>query len=272
LGSWQNFYDLFGSRLSVLLYHRVGAATPTDFPGLTVSPEKFARQVRWLARRGFTAIRASDWLAWCREGKALPAKPVLLTFDDAFADLAQNALPVLKQYGYSGVVFLVTKCLGGTNTWDHGKWGTDHQIMSTDQVRNWASQGIEFGGHTRTHPDLTSLDEARVEEEVEGGAQDLARLLGARAVSFAYPYGEYNEAAQRCAQNAFALSFTCEEGLNDLTTPLHRLRRTMIDPNDSLIDFGPRVHWGYSPIRNLRARLRIRTRLKNALGLRTQKA
>ena len=215
----------------------------------TVPPQKFERQVRWLAQRGYVGIRASDWLEWCREGKALPDKPVLLTFDDAYADVAENALPVLKRYGFSGVVFVVTECLGGANTWDRGAWGAELQIMTAEQVRHWASEGIEFGGHTRTHADLKSLDAARLEEEVEGGARGLARSIQARAVCFAYPYGEYNDAAQQCAQKAFAMAFTCDEGLNDLTTPPHRLRRTMVDPRDSLIDFWPRVHWGYSPVR-----------------------
>lgn len=267
LGSWKNFQGMFGFRLSVLLYHRVGEARSSEYPGLTVSPQKFERQVRWLARRGYVGIRAAEWLEWCREGKPLPDKPVLLTFDDAYADVAENALPVLKRYGFSGTVFVVTECLDGTNTWDRGTWRTDLQIMTAGQVRHWASQGIEFGGHTRTHANLRNLDEARLEEEVEGGARDLACILEARAVCFAYPYGECNEAVQQCAQQAFAMAFTCDEGLNDLTTPLHRLRRTMVDSHDSLIDFWPRVHWGYSPVRNLRARLRIRTRLKSAVRL-----
>jgi peptidoglycan/xylan/chitin deacetylase (PgdA/CDA1 family) len=264
-GSWKALQHEFGMRLPVLLYHHVGPRRPGTIPGLTVSPERFERQVRWLARRGHVGIRPSDWVCWRREGKGLPDKPILLTFDDGYADIAEYALPVLRRYGFGAAVYIVTGQLAGTNTWDEVRGSGTHGLMTAEQIRYWATQGIEFGAHSRTHADLTTLSAKELAEEVIGSRDDLADLLGSRVVSFAYPYGFYNQAVVDCVRGAFDLAFVADdkrEGLNHLLIDPYLLLRTMVQTNDSLLDLECRARWGYNPLLNLRARLRLRSRLK----------
>jgi len=257
----------FGRRLPVLLYHHVGPLRPGAPPGLTVSPQRFERQVRWLARRGYAGIRPADWAAWRRDGKPLPAKPVLFTFDDAYADLAEHALPVLRRYGFGAAVYVVTGQLGGTNAWGEARSSNTLRLMTAEQIRYWAAQGVEFGAHSRTHADLTTLAAEELAGEVVGSGNDLAELLGARVVSLAYPYGFYNQAVHNCVRGAFDLAFLAGEtmeGMNYLETAPHLLRRTMVQPADSWVDVACRARWGRSPLMDLRARLLLRTRLKRA--------
>lgn len=260
-GSWEALYAQFWLRLPVLLYHHVGPPRQGTGPDLTISPEQFERQVGWLARHGYVGISPSDWLAWRRDGKALPAKPILLTFDDAYADTAEYAFPILKRSGFSAGVFVVTSQVGGTNAWDEAQGSEVHRLMSAGQIRAWAAQGIEFGAHSRTHADLTTLGERELAEEVAGSAQDLSAILGTRVVSFAYPYGTYNEAVRQCAEASFALAFTCEEGLNTLGTDPHLLRRTNISPREGMTGFRLRTRLGWNPLLRLRARLRSRAQV-----------
>jgi peptidoglycan/xylan/chitin deacetylase (PgdA/CDA1 family) len=267
-GSWKALHREFGMRLPVLLYHHVGPLRPGTVPGLTVSPERFEHHVRWLARRGYTGICPSDWVRWRREGKGLPERPVLLTFDDGYADLVEYALPVLRRYGFGGAVYVVTGQMGGTNAWDKACGSGTQRLMSAAQIRYWASQGIEFGAHSRTHADLTTLSAKELAEEVIGSRDELADLLGSRVASFAYPYGSYNQAACDCVRGAFDVAFIADdqnEGLNHLLTDPHLLLRTMVQANDSLLDLECRARWGYNPILNLRARVRLRSRLKGAV-------
>ena len=268
VGSGEDFHREFEMRLPVLMYHYVGPRPPGVCPGLEVSAEDFERQVRWLARRGYTGIRASDWARWRREGRGLPRKPVLLTFDDGYADLTEYALPVLRRHGFSATVFIVTGQVGGTNAWDEARGYASLRLMTADQIRSWAAQGIEFGAHSRTHADLTALPAAQVAEEVVGSRDDLAAILGCPVVSFAYPYGFYNPQVVDCVRQAFELAFITDEeieGLNHLLTDPHLLLRTMVQTNDSLLDLECRARWGYDPIMNLRARLRLRSRLKHGV-------
>jgi peptidoglycan/xylan/chitin deacetylase (PgdA/CDA1 family) len=247
--------------LPALLYHHVGPPIAgSHHPELTVAPEQFRRQVRWLARRGYAGIRASDWLAMRRGARALPSKPVLLTFDDAYADLLEHAFPVLEHHGFSAVVFVITRLVGGKTPWDGGR------LMSADQIRHWAAKGIEFGGHSRTHPDLSTLNGCQLAEEIQGSAEDLAAILGCPATSFAYPYGTCNHMVRECARRAFEMAVTCEEGLNDLETDPYMVRRTMVRPGDSLIDLAFRVRRGRSPLQHWRERLGLRSRLRRGLS------
>ena len=274
IGSWDLLEREFGVRLPVLLYHHVGPEREGTMRGLTVSPERFEKHVRWLARRGYKGICPSDWLRWRQMGKGLPEKPVLITFDDGYEDLFEHALPVLRRYGFGGAVYVATKLLGGTNAWDEARgWGT-MRLMTAEQIRFWVTQGIEFGAHSRTHADLTSLDARELTQEVAGSASDLESLLGMRAVSFAYPYGLRNERVHECVRGAFDLAFIADdqdEGVNDLHTDPHLLLRTMVQSDDSLLALECRARWGHYPQLQfwdrLRIRVALRTRLRRAAGV-----
>jgi glycosyltransferase involved in cell wall biosynthesis/peptidoglycan/xylan/chitin deacetylase (PgdA/CDA1 family) len=266
VGSWKALQREFGRQLPILLYHHVGPPRPGTIPDLTISPGKFERQVSWLARRGFVGIRPSDWLRWLRDGTGLPDKPILLTFDDGYADIADYALPVLRRHGFSAAIYVVTGQLGGTNAWDQLQGSGTHRLMTAEQIRYWAAQGIEFGAHTRTHPYLTTLSATELAAELSGSKKDLESVLGSPVISFAYPYGELSEAATEYARGEFSLAFTTERGLNYLRTDPHLLRRINVSPNDSLIDIECHTHWGeLQHISRLRARLKVRSRFKKAV-------
>jgi peptidoglycan/xylan/chitin deacetylase (PgdA/CDA1 family)/glycosyltransferase involved in cell wall biosynthesis len=272
LGSWRALESEFGVELPALLYHHVGPAHPGAVPGLTISPKRFERQVRWLARRGYAGIRASDWLGWLREGRSLPEKPVLFTFDDAYTDIAKYALPILRKYGFSATVFVVTGRLGGTNTWDETEGSSTLRLMTAEEIVYWAGQGIEFGAHSRTHAHLTELPTAELTAEVAGSKRDLGALLGSPVISFAYPYGEYNETVREMARNEFDLVFGVEEGLNFLADDPHGIKRAYIGHRDSMFEFALSVRrGGIKSIRDWRIRLGIRSRLKRALRPLTSK-
>jgi peptidoglycan/xylan/chitin deacetylase (PgdA/CDA1 family)/glycosyltransferase involved in cell wall biosynthesis len=267
-GSWRAFEREFGVALPSLLYHHVGPARPGSVPGLTISAAKFEQQMQWLADRGYTGICPTAWLQWLREGKGLPDKPILITFDDAYADTAEYALPILKKYGFGAAVFVVTERLGGTNTWDESQGSETLQLMTAEQIRNWAGQGIEFGGHSRTHAYLTQLSDVDLAAEVAGCEVDLFALLGCPVLSFAYPYGEYNDAVRDVVQQHFKLAFTVEEGLNYLAGDPFLIRRAYVGPGDSLAEFALSARRGGTrKIRDWRIKLALRTRLRRGLGI-----
>ncbi len=254
-GSWRRLREMLGCRLSVLLYHHIGLPTPgKENLYLTVTPAKFRRQVRWLRWRGYTAITSAQWLAWLDRGEPLPPKPVLFTFDDAYADIATHAFPFLD----SSVVFAITKKTGDVTSWD------GLPLMTMEQLQYWSGRGVEIGAHSRTHPDLTTVADGAIDGEVSGSRDDLIDA-GLTPVSFAYPYGYFDARVRRSVEGAFPLAFTCEEGLNDLCTDRLLLRRTMVSPGDTLIDIELRAALGRSPLNALRSTLRLRSRFKTVL-------
>jgi peptidoglycan/xylan/chitin deacetylase (PgdA/CDA1 family) len=261
-GGWGDLRAEFGARCPVLLYHHVGPPPPGLPPTLTTAPKRFDRQMRFLHRRGFSVIAASQWLDWLERGETLPDKPVVLTFDDAYADLAEHAFPTLRRYGFGATVFVVTGRIGGSNDWDAHRGIPrmpllDHLAMST-----WIRCGIEFGAHSRTHCSFDAVPAATAIDEIEGSRADLESLLGTPVRTFAYPYGIRTPAAAAAAAKSFALSFGCTEGINTLATDPHDQRRTMVQPTDTLLDIELRARLGWSPLSRARARLRLRSRLR----------
>jgi glycosyltransferase involved in cell wall biosynthesis/peptidoglycan/xylan/chitin deacetylase (PgdA/CDA1 family) len=271
MGSWDALTNGFDRKLTVLMYHHVGPLRPGTIPAMTVSPDQFERQLRWLKKRGYVGIKPSDWLGWVRKGTSLPQQPILITFDDAYEDTANFALPLLRKYGFEGMVFVVTRRIGKTNTWDEEQGSGTLKIMSAEQIRHWATNGIEFGGHTLTHPDLTKLSDEERKSEIAVCKEDLSKLLGTELTSFAYPFGEHDADARKIAREHYDIAFSTEEGINYLQTDLSRLRRTYIGPNHSIFEFALLVRWGdLSRINKWRAKLQVRTRLKRVFGLSRQ--
>ncbi len=267
-GSCKALKQEFGILCPGLMYHHVGPSHPGTFRELTVSPKQFEGQIRWLARWGYTGIKPSDWLRWRREGTGLPRKPILITFDDAYAETAEYALPILRRYGFGAAVFVVTERIGGTNTWDEAEGCGTLQLMTAEQIRYWAAEGIEFGAHGRTHADLTQLPADKCAAEIAGSKSDLANLLGALVVSFAYPYGHVSETVRELVRAEFDLAFGVDEGLNCLRDDPHLLKRRYVGPDDLLLDVAVGFRWRREArwLSDLRIKLGLRSRLKRALG------
>jgi len=256
IGSRKGLKAEFGMRLPVLAYHHVGDSRPGTYRDLSVPPDLFERHIKWLRRMGYRSISPADWVRWCRDGTGLPPKPVLLTFDDAFADITKYALPMLQHYGFGATVFVVTGYIGGTNAWDKARGSAIHPLMTSEQLRFWANQGIEFGAHSRTHPDLAAVSTQAAEDELLRSRDELAALLERKITAFAYPYGRYNEAVTDFARKVFELAFTTEQGLNNLNTDLVRLKRSCIGPQDSVVDLEFLLRWGMGRLPHLPAKIK----------------
>jgi peptidoglycan/xylan/chitin deacetylase (PgdA/CDA1 family) len=246
----------------VLLYHHVGPPRPATLPWLTVSPERFARQLAWLRRRGWRTLRMEEVVAWVTGAATLPARAVLITFDDGYADLAQTAFPALAAAGQSATVFLVTGLLGEHAAWDDERGAGGHRLLDEAAVRDWSRRGIEFGAHTRTHRRLDELDDDELDAEIAGSAGDVEALTDRPAQAFAYPYGIHDERVRRAVAASFAVAFDGRPGRNVAGCDPLVLRRTMVQRTDTRADLALRVAIGRSPIELARMRLgRLRRRL-----------
>ena len=134
----------------ILMYHVIAdppAGAP--YPQLYVSESEFAAQMRWLGRHGYHAVtQRAMWDHWHR-GRPLPARPIVISFDDGYREVADSALPIMQARGWPGVLNLTVKNLrvsGG---------------LSQRRVRKLIDAGWELASHTQTHPDLPSLPRRR---------------------------------------------------------------------------------------------------------------
>jgi len=156
----------------------------------------------------------------------MPEKPVVLTFDDGFKNFHTHAFPILSEHGFSATVFLVTDLCGRYNDWN----GNPHELprselLSWSDIKALNDAGIEFGSHTRTHPDLTKLTVAEATAEIAESRAAIEDALGREAQTFAYPFGRYNSVVRRIAQANFDASCSVKLGKVTSRSDLFSLER-----------------------------------------------
>jgi peptidoglycan/xylan/chitin deacetylase (PgdA/CDA1 family)/glycosyltransferase involved in cell wall biosynthesis len=219
----------------ILLFHAIGAQT--EQAGIFVMPrDRFAAQLAWIERLGYRAIGLDEFVGCLVDRRPPPARSVVVTFDDGYADTYTYAVPMLRRHRVPATVFLVSRSVGGANRWDEAGELAGRPLMSWTQVREMTEHGIRFGAHSRTHPNLTSVCSAEGTAEIAGSREDLERELGQPVSFFAYPFGLHDPAVQELVRRAgFTAGCTVDAGLNNLTTPLTALHRTEIRGTDSVV-------------------------------------
>ncbi len=188
----------FSNSLLVLCYHAI--ADQSNDPVLAdygVPPGQFADQLDSLAKRGFVFIAPAHLAAFLESRAPLPRRPVLLTFDDGYADLESLARDVLQPRGIEAVAFVVTGSASGTNEWDKPYGAKTIKLLTRSGLKEIVSLGIEIGSHSRTHREMPLLTDAEREYEVSGSSDDLLASDLPRPRFFAYPYGARDEGSKK---------------------------------------------------------------------------
>lgn len=195
----------------VLMYHNV------DFPpssaklkSLYITPPQFKRQLLFLRLAGYRSAFLDS----------LPERSVILTFDDAYKDFLDNALPLLEEFGFKAYVFVPAAMVGKYNEWDWRKLNVKKELMSWEDLRFIVSKGHRVGSHSLSHPDLTKLQEKDLWREVHHSKLLLEDKLGVSVDTFCYPYGRYDGAVIEMVRRAgYRFAFTTEEKKFSLEDP-----------------------------------------------------
>lgn len=184
------------TRVPILMYHSISERPPATTASLSVGPEAFAEQMALLKDRGFSPVTLSDLAA----SHALPDRPVVITFDDGYADFHEQALPVLERFGFAATVFVTTGWLADAGPQTAGR--PLDRMLSWGQVQESCGSGVEIGGHSHSHPQLDQLCDRALLEELTRNKALLEDRLGAGVQAMAYPYGYSSARVRRAALQA----------------------------------------------------------------------
>lgn len=206
----------------ILTYHSLDDSDAVT----SVAPGDFSRHMRSLAQRGFAGICLSQLLdGW--EGKApLPPRPVVLTFDDGFANLRPHAAPLLAELKFRATIFAVSGRCGQTNDWPGQAPGIPRlPLLSWNELAQLANAGWEIGAHTLTHRPLSKLSAADARREIVESQAMIEDRLGRAVTTFAYPFGLMNAASYECVRENFRGACSVELGTAAVAEDRHALRR-----------------------------------------------
>jgi peptidoglycan/xylan/chitin deacetylase (PgdA/CDA1 family) len=185
-----------GQGVPILMYHSVsGNGDP-----LTVTPEELDAQLDYLQSAGFSTVTLHEVLD-ADDGKAsLPRHPVVLTFDDGYADAATEVLPRLVARGQRATFFIIS----GHCTWDPATRFAQgrYRFMTWAEVRGLQAAGMEIGSHTVSHRRLTALHRAEMRAEIEQSRAALQNVLARPVELFAYPYNDQRQSVRLAVEKA----------------------------------------------------------------------
>jgi peptidoglycan/xylan/chitin deacetylase (PgdA/CDA1 family) len=188
------------SRL-VLCYHAVSDDWPAS---LSVTPELLHRQLRTLLRRGYRPQRFTDVVF-----EPASRRTLSVTFDDAFRSVLTHALPILRDLGIPGTVFVPTGHVGGQpmtwpgiEQWAGGPYGAELAGCTWDEIAELAAADWEIGSHTCSHRHLTALSDEELDSELSESKAACEAQLGIPCRSLAYPYGDHDERVVAAARRA----------------------------------------------------------------------
>jgi peptidoglycan/xylan/chitin deacetylase (PgdA/CDA1 family) len=233
-GSERNGGPVETHRLPILLYHRV-ADGPDD--RWTLTPDQFRRQVDHLVENGYYTVGLEQWRNAMERHAPLPGRAVLLSFDDAYADFASGAWPILRAAGLHASLFVVAGEAGGTNRWDHRRAGAV-AVLGWDDLVELSSQGVEIGSHSLSHPDLRTLAPSEIYRQLHDARLEIEQQIGGPVRAVAYPYGLHDGVVRHLAGAAgYHHGLTIRRSAAGLWEDPLALPRIEVRRHDTLEDF-----------------------------------
>ncbi|MFD1646080.1 polysaccharide deacetylase family protein [Haloarchaeobius litoreus] len=220
------------TRDAVLMYHAVGE--PEAYGNVSV--ERFRADLRYLTDR-YEVVDLDTLVETTADEKR-----VAITFDDAFENVHEHALPVLREFSVPATVYAVADFVGTNQGYN------DCSIMSADQLHELVGEPlVTVGNHTHTHPHLAEVDdETELREEIRGAQESLENLLGVSVDRFSYPYGSYDERTPRVVAETHDTAVTtvprlCEDSVNEYLVPRITAHNPVSHVRWELTDLGDRV-------------------------------
>lgn len=209
-----------GVRIPVLMYHSV-SEKPLELAELSVRPSELEKQVKYLCENGFTTITFED----------LPdiddmEKPVMLTFDDGYADNYTDLFPILKKYGAKATVFVIPRLIG--------KKGQ----MTAAQIKEMSDSGlVSIQSHSYSHKHLLFASEEDIEYEFSAAVGFIESITGRPVIALAYPNGECNDTILNAASKYYDYAVVKRKGYFTPDSPVCNIRRIRISRSTTLWRF-----------------------------------
>ncbi len=216
--------------LPILMYHyvRTPPSTKADPLGyrLSVSPADFTTQMDWLSLHAFHPVDFNDVRAYFAGTQPLPARPVVITLDDGYADLYTTAFPILAAHGFKAVAYIVSGFLG---------WPAN---VNAAQVVQMDQNGIEIASHTVNHANLARSSNYSLMRELVDSKHTLENLLGHPVLDFAYPSGQFSAQAVAAVQRTgYDTAVTTLFSVNHSVGDRYMWTRVRVGGGESLAEF-----------------------------------
>lgn len=199
--------------LAILSYHKLGDPPRGAWEPWNWVPQKmFSEQLSALRDDGWTFVGLDDALQGLSDPAAVPARSVLVTFDDGYRSLLELGRDVLSALGCPAVVFVPTAFVGGVNSFDEGVSEPLEPLCTWDELRELEAAGVSVQSHGLRHQHFSCIDGPTMQDELRISKRTLEDELARPVDMFAFPYGDGGrnptlvaKALERCGYAAACL-------------------------------------------------------------------
>jgi len=197
------------SSLPILTFHALD-----DRPSvISFSPRVFRHGIARLHESGYKTLRLAEVVSYLKEGKPFPDKSIVITFDDGYRSVFDEAFPVLRRYNMTATVFLTVGEKGNSGLDGRLPSLEERQMLCWEEIMEMHRCGIDFASHTLTHPDLTRLPFEHAQSEILDSKAIIEDALSAPIYCFAYPFGRYDERILEIVKKHYACACSDRLGL-----------------------------------------------------------
>ena len=223
---------------ATLMYHIISNKI-TD--KIAVAEDAFAAQLRYLSNNGYSILSMNQVVNMIRGSEVVPARSILITFDDGYSDNVYTALPHLQRFGMTAALFMISAFVGQTNRWNpRACYDSNH--LTWEELQVWLDAGCELGGHTHTHLCMNRLNELEMRETVSLNKRVLEERLHVQLHAFSYPYGRYNVLAKTIVREYYDIAFCVDEGYWDPKMDGYAINRLGVSPKWDINEFAERLN------------------------------
>ena len=209
--------------IPVLYYHSVRESADNE---VTITPELLRTQLQYIRDEGYVTLTLSELKAYILNNSPIPAKSILITFDDGYMDNYDKAFPILKDLNMVATIFCITSNLDGS------------YYLSKEAITEMSNYGIDIESHTVNHPKLNEMTYNEQLAELIESKKTLESITGKKIESIAYPFGDFNDDSIKAAKDAgYTLGFTTKKGLSDRDDNPLKLDRIYVSSNYDMNKF-----------------------------------
>ena len=241
------------TRLPILMYHEVTPTPVERYRKYTVTPAELAAQLAWLRSRRYTSVDLDAVRAAFLGERALPARAIVITFDDGSRDCLDHAVPALLAHGFTATFFIVGGLVGSTTRWLPAEVGFEIPTAGWPTLRAAEREGMRCEAHSVSHPRLARVDDEQARDELVRGRAVLEEGLGHAVRHLAYPFGSHSPRTRELAREAgYLTACTTHEAIASRGDDLLALPRVPILGTEGMGEYRHRVR-SARPVGALRA-------------------
>lgn len=240
------------SEIPILMYHHFDK-DPKKTNDVTILPEEFEKQIKYLSENGYTSITSQDLIEYKEGNKEIPEKPVFITSDDGYLSNYEIMYPILKKYNMKATIFLIGERIDNSDkpskalpklNWDnikemHKSGLVDfqcHTYNSHDKVET--ANGIKGNFSSRLIEESESDFKERIDKDIKRNIKGIEENLGYTPIAFSYPFGDTSQtSAEVLEENNIKITVRADGGVEENSKKLYLLKRVGITNQDDIETF-----------------------------------